>query len=43
MNSTAEWNAEANMVLLLEETALATRLQDAKAKHAALLATCHGG
>jgi formiminotetrahydrofolate cyclodeaminase len=42
MNSTAQWNAEANMVSIREETALTTRLQDAKAKHAALLAACHG-
>jgi formiminotetrahydrofolate cyclodeaminase len=43
MNSTAEWNADANMTSLHEEVALVNRLQDAKAKHAALLAACHAG
>ncbi len=40
MNSTAEWNAEANMGSLKDEAALAARFAAGKAKHAELLAAC---
>jgi formiminotetrahydrofolate cyclodeaminase len=43
MNSTAEWNADSNMTSLQKEAALVNRLQDARARHAALLAACHAG
>jgi formiminotetrahydrofolate cyclodeaminase len=39
MNSTAEWNAEANMVSL-KDAGLAVRLDEAKARHVSLLAAC---
>jgi methenyltetrahydrofolate cyclohydrolase len=41
MNSTAGWNADANIASLKDEAVLVARLQDAKTKHATLLAACH--
>ena len=43
MNSTAEWNADANLASKPDEVEMAKRLMDAKAKHAALIAACRGG
>jgi formiminotetrahydrofolate cyclodeaminase len=41
MNSTAEWNAAANLGSLSDGASLSKRLEEARAKHAALLAACH--
>lgn len=43
MNSTAEWNADANLISLPDEVGLAKRLTDAKATHTALVAACRTG
>lgn len=43
MNSTAEWNADANLGSLTGEVDLAKRLADAKATHVTLLAACRAG